>query len=197
MGWLALGYPLLAHLGVSMAEPRLQWLAIVWLLAVSVWRPLTHGRAWAWGVLIAGALAAWPLTFAGGGLYALYLPPVLIPAALLVLFSHSLRRDCVPLVSRIATVMRGGELPEELRTYTRHVTQAWCVLFVLLGASAIAFAIWAQPHVWSLMTNVVHYLVIGAAFVLEFLYRRIRYRRYEHDGLLQYLRRLAHTRLHG
>lgn len=197
MPWLALGYPLLAHAAVLLDDARLEWLAIVWLLAVALSGALAHRRLWAWGVLLAGAAAAWPLTFAGGGLYALYVPPVLIPASLLLIFGQSLRPGAAPLVTRIATIMRGGALPEDLRQYTRAVTQLWCIVFVLLSASAVCFALWATPDAWSLMTNVIHYLVIGAVFVLEFLYRRIRYRHYEHDGLWRYLRRVAQTRIHG
>lgn len=197
MGWLALGYPLLAHLAVLLDEVRLQWAALVWLLAVALSGALLKRRMWAWATLIAGAAAAWPLALAGGGLYALYLPPILIPASLLLLFGQSLRAGATPLVTRIATIMRQGDLPEELRLYTRRVTQLWCAMFVALIASAVGFALWASPEVWSLMTNVVHYVVLGALFVLEFLYRRMRYRRFETEGLLSYLRRLTRTRIHG
>lgn len=197
MGWLALGYPLLAHLAVVLDEVRLQWAALVWLLAVALSGALLKGRWWAWGVLVAGAIGAWKLVFAGGGLYALFLPPILIPASLLLLFGQSLRPGATPLVTRIATAMRGGDMPEALRVYTRRVTQAWCALFVALIASAVGFALWASPQSWSLMTNIVHYVVLGAMFVVEFLYRRVRYRRFETYGLLQYLQRLMRVRIHG
>lgn len=197
MGWLALGYPLLAHLAVVLDEVRLQWAALVWLLAVALSGALLKGRLWAWAALLVGAASAWPLVLAGGGLYALYLPPVLIPASLLLLFGQSLREGATPLVTRIATIMRAGDMPEELRVYTRRVTQVWCAMFVALIASAVGFAVWASPQAWSLMTNVIHYVVLGAMFVLEFLYRRVRYRRFETDGLLSYLRRLTRTRMHG
>lgn len=197
MGWLALGYPLLAHLAVALHDARLEWLAIVWFLIAALWGALAQRRAWAWAALAAGAGAAYALIAAGGGLYALYLPPVLIPAALLLAFAQSLRADRVPLVTRIAAAMRGGPLPAELRVYTRRVTEAWCIVLALLCASAVAFALWASPAAWSLMTNVVHYLILGAVFVLEFAYRRLRYRQYEQDGLWRNLRRLARARIHG
>lgn len=197
MGWLALGYPVLAHIAVVLRKPGLQWLAMVWLLAVALWYPLSQRRWSAWAAWLAGSATAFPLAMAGNGLYALYLPPVLMPLGLLVLFAHSLRAGEVPLVTRIATLMRGAAPPDELLAYTRRVTQVWCGVFVLLAASALAFALCAAPAVWSVMTNCVHYLIIGAVFVLEFSYRRMRYRQYEHDGLLRYLWRLAHTRLHG
>jgi uncharacterized membrane protein len=193
MFWLALGYPLLAHLAVLFAAPRLQWLALSWLAAISMWDALGARRAWAWIALIAASALFYWLVVAGHGLYALYVPPAAIPAALLVGFARSLRSGAEPWVTRVATAMRGEPLPEPLLGYTRRVTLLWCGVFVAMIASAIGFAIWAAPELWSLMTNVVHYLVLGAVFVGEFVYRRIRYGALEPWGLFEYLRRLIST----
>ena len=179
MFWLALGYPLLAHLAIWFDETRLQWVALVWLLAVSLWGALIARRAWAWIVLGLSAFALYWVVLGGGGLYALYVPPAVIPAALLIVFARSLRSGEQPWISRVATVMRGAPLPAPLVIYTRQVTWLWCIVFVAMFASAVSLAIWARPELWSLMTNVVHYVVLGAVFVLEFAYRRIRYRELE------------------
>lgn len=195
MFWLALGYPLFAHLAVVFDESRLQWVALVWLLAVSMWDALAAGRAWAWAVLAGGAVALYALVTAGGGLYALYVPPALIPVALFIVFARSLRRDAEPLVTRIAGTMRGAPLPAPLLTYTRHVTLLWCGVFVVMFGSAVSFAVWAPPAVWSLMTNVVHYIALAAVFVVEFGYRRMRYGHLEPWGLFEYLRRLMRANL--
>ena len=195
MFWLALGYPLLAHLAVMLHQPRLEWLALVWLLGISIGGALMHRRAWAWVVLIAGSALLYWLVVAGNGLYALYIPPAAIPAALFALFAGSLRADQTPLVTRIAQTMHDGPLPDDLVRHTRHVTQLWCGVCAALFASAVLLALFAAPPLWSLMTNVVHYLVLGAVFVLEYAYRRIRFRHHDHDGLLRYLRRLVHTRI--
>jgi hypothetical protein len=45
------------------------------------------------------------------------------------------------------------------------------------------------------MTNVVHYLILGAVFVLEYAWRRVRFRHHQHLGPLQFLRRMAQVRL--
>jgi uncharacterized membrane protein len=195
MPWLALGYPLLAHLAVILHEQWLQWLALVWLLMVSLSGALLHRRPWAWIVFILGSAALYALVTMNQGLYALYVPPAVIPAALFILFARSLREGETPLVTNVATAIRGEPLPPDLLVYTRHVTQLWCVVCLALFISAVTLAVWASPPLWSLMTNIVHYLVLGAVFVLEFAYRRIRFRHHEHTGLLQYLRRLAQTRI--
>ncbi len=195
MFWLALGYPLLAHLAVILHDRRLQWLALVWLLGIALSGALLQRRAWAWGVLILGGAALYWLVVAGKGLIALYVPPAVIPAALFLGFAGSLRAGQTPLVTRIARLMHEGPLPDDLVVYTRHVTQLWCVVCAALFVSAVLLALFATPALWSLMTNVVHYLVLGAVFVLEYAYRRVRFRHHEHSGLFQYLRRLARTRL--
>lgn len=195
MFWLALGYPVLAHLAVIFEEARLQWLALVWLLAISLWGALLARRAWAWLVLGASAAALYGLVVMGGGLYALYVPPAAIPAALFIVFARSLRSGAEPFITRVATIMRGEPLPAVLVEYTRHVTVLWCWVFVVMFTSAVVLAIWATPELWSLMTNAVHYLVLGAVFVLEFAYRRMRYRDLEPWGLFEYLRRLVRTNI--
>lgn len=191
MFWLALGYPLLAHLAVLFDDRRLQWLALTWLLGISIGGALLQRRPWAWVLLPAGAGLLYWLVVAGNGLYALYVPPALIPAALLLLFASSLRTGQTPLVTRIARHMHDGALPDDLVRYTRHVTQLWCVVCAALFVSAVLLAMFATPEFWSLMTNVVHYLVLGAAFVLEYVYRRIRYQHHEHFGFVPYLKRLV------
>jgi uncharacterized membrane protein len=193
MFWLALGYPLLAHLAVVFHDLRLQWLALAWLLGISIAGALRQRRAWAWITLLAGAALLYWLVVAGNGLHALYVPPALIPAALFLLFARSLRPGETPLVTRIARHMHGGTLPEPLVPYTRHVTQLWCVVCAALFLSAVLLALFATPRLWSLMTNLVHYLVLGAVFVLEFAYRRWKYAEHENFGVVQYFKRLART----
>jgi uncharacterized membrane protein len=195
MFWLALGYPLLAHLAVVFEETRLQWLALVWLLAISMWGALAARRAWAWAALLGSGVALYWLVVIGGGLYALYVPPAVIPAALFIVFARSLRSGAEPWITRVATIMRGEPLPAPLVAYTRQITLLWCGVFVVMFASAVALSIWATPELWSLMTNVVHYLVLGAVFVLEFAYRRLRFRDLEPWGLFEYLRRLVRTNI--
>jgi uncharacterized membrane protein len=195
MFWLGLGYPLLAHLAVLTHDRRLEWLALVWLLGIAMGGALIQRRPWAWSLLVAGGAFLWWLVIEGKGLYALYIPPAAIPAALFMLFALSLRTGEVPLVTRIAILMHDGPFPDDLVVYTRHVTQLWCVVCAALFLSAVMLALFASPALWSLMTNLVHYVVLGAVFVLEYGYRRWRYGHHVHSGLFQHLRRLARIRL--
>jgi uncharacterized membrane protein len=195
MLWLALGYPLLAHLSVVLADSRLQWLALVWLMVLALWSALSQRRRWAWIGLAVAATLLYALVTAGHGLYALYVPPAAIPAALFTAFTASLRAGQEPLVTRIARAMHEGELPADLVMYTRHVTCLWCAVCGALFVSAVLLALYAPAPVWSLMTNLVHYLVLGAVFVLEYTWRRIRFRHHPHLGPVAFLRRMAKVRI--
>ena len=195
MFWLGLGYPLFAHLAVLTHDRRLEWLALVWLFGVAMGGALVRRRPWAWGLLLVVGGFLWWLVMNHRGLYALYIPAAVIPAALFVLFALSLRTGEIPLVTRIATLMHDGPFPADLVVYTRHVTQLWCCVCFAMFLSAVMLAIFASPELWSLMTNVIHYVVLGAVFVFEYGYRRWRYGHHEHSGLFQYLRRLARTRI--
>ena len=195
MPWLVLLYPVFAHLGVWLHNLYLQWLALVSLLIVMLSKALIRRRVWAWITLVSSAAAAYFLTLRGGGIYALYVPPIAIPLGLLWIFARSLGQGMTPLVSRIAELVRGEPLPDVLRVYTRRVTQLWCVVASGLLISAISTAIWASPQMWSLITNVIHYVVIGATFIIELAYRRIKYAKLQPYGLTQYLRRLARVRI--
>ncbi|HTE43369.1 MAG TPA: hypothetical protein VK629_21295, partial [Steroidobacteraceae bacterium] len=93
MIWLVLAYPLLTHAAVWLREPRLQWPALTALVAVALFDALKKSRTWAWVTLVVVSGALFLIVNFGGGLYVLYIPPILLPAALLTLFARSLRRD--------------------------------------------------------------------------------------------------------
>ncbi|HZF15166.1 MAG TPA: hypothetical protein VE046_04410 [Steroidobacteraceae bacterium] len=187
---LALAYPLIVHASILWPEAWLKWLAIAVLAALPLYPMLRAGRWWAWLALAVALAASAGLVAIGASRFLLYLPPVLIPLSLLVLFGSSLRSGQEPLVSRIARFER-GTLSDDLAAYTRRLTLLWSLLFVALTISAIVLAIAATPRVWSLATNFIHYLVIGAAFVGEYAYRRWRFRHLPHAGFIANLRLIA------
>jgi len=47
---------------------------------------------------------------------------------------------------------------------------------------------------WSLFSNILNYVLVGVFFVLEYLYRRIRYRHHPHTAPWQLIRRLHNYR---
>jgi uncharacterized membrane protein len=164
---LTLLYPLAIWLGHGQLQPR--WLACVLLLAAASRLPaLRISAAARWSV--AGALVLVGMAVWSNVLLPLKLYPVLVNMAFLAAFGFSLTTP-MSMVERMAR-LREPDLPPEGVRYTRRVTQAWCVFFVLNGSLALATALWASEAVWSLYTGVIAYGLMGLMFGGEFLLRR-------------------------
>jgi len=95
--------------------------------------------------------------------------PVLVNAVFLLAFAVSLFQPQT-LIERLARRF-DPELPPEGVRYTRKVTLAWCVFFVMNGG--IAWWTTTQPMaVWTLYNGLIAYLAMGAMFGGEWLIRR-------------------------
>lgn len=185
---LILAYPILVHLAVLLHQPLLQWLALCCLVAVPLYAGLRHARWRSWLAYLLLVALLYMLARSGGGRYALFLPPVLLPAVAAWFFGRSLRSGQVPLITRIARATRDGALPPELADYTRRVTLLWALALGGIGLLSLLLAVFAPMPLWSLFTNFINYLLLAALFPLEYLYRRIRYQHLPHTGFIGYLR---------
>jgi uncharacterized membrane protein len=195
MPWLFLAYPLLAHLATLLHSDSLAAAALSVLVAIPLWPLLSRGRFGAWLLLIAVLAGLYLASRGGWARYLMYLPPVLIPLSVLWLFARSLRAGSVPVVTRVAAQIR-GELPPELFTYTRQVTQFWVGLLTLMAGGSLMLALFASAELWSLLTNIVQYLLMGAVFLGEYLYRRWRFRHLPHESFPAMIAALLTTRMH-
>ena len=195
MRWLAIlagcAYPLLNHGAAVFGEPRLAALGLAlltWAFVAGAIR-LLPAILLAAGVLL---LSLWLAAVLPGWL--LYSPPVALNLALCALFALTLRAGKDPLVSRFARIERGGVLPPDLVSYTRNLTLAWAGFFALMAAISLALALAGPLALWSLFSNIVNYVLVVVFFVLEYLYRRIRYRHHPHTAPWQLIRRLHNYR---
>lgn len=156
-------YPFAIWLGHGQVEPR--FFAGLLLLAGVIWLPAMRagaaGVGWLVGTLLLSLIALWNNHF-----LALKLYPVLVNAAMLTGFTYSL---VVPpsMVERFAR-RREPDLPPQSVTYTRRVTQVWCVFFALNGGMALVTALWASAATWSLYNGFVAYLLMGLLFAGEY-----------------------------
>jgi uncharacterized membrane protein len=156
-------YPFAIWLGHEQVEPR--FFAGLLLLAGVVWLPAMRagaaGVGWLMGTLLLSLIALWNNHFLVLKLY-----PVLVNAAMLTVFTCSL---FVP-PSMVERFARRGEpdLPPQSVTYTRRVTQVWCVFFALNGGIALVTALWASAAIWSLYNGFVAYLLMGLLFAGEY-----------------------------
>jgi uncharacterized membrane protein len=194
MPWLFLAYPVAAHLATVLHSPMLASLALLIFVALPLLSALLALRLWAWIVLVVTAVLIALAARSGVAPFLMYAPPVLIPLAVLAVFAHSLRPGQQPMVTRVASQMRGAALPDELQLYTRQVTQAWVILLAALALGALLLARFASREFWSLMTNIVMYLMLGGAFVVEYLYRRWRFRHLRHESFVTMIAALVRRR---
>jgi uncharacterized membrane protein len=171
---ITLIYPLVIWFGHGQVEPR--WLALVLLLAVTTRLPtLAISPVARWSVL--GAMILVLLAVWNNAILPLKLYPVLVNAALLAAFGYSLIAP-PSMVERFAR-LREPDLPAVAIGYTRRVTQVWCGFFIVNGTLALGTALWASDAVWSMYTGVISYLLMGALFGIEFLFR-LRFKRLHH-----------------
>jgi uncharacterized membrane protein len=164
---LLAAYPLAVYWGLAHLSPRVIGML---LLAVLLLRWSLGGRT-AWqrsALLLAGLLAV--VAWAGDAALPLKLYPVAMNAALLGAFALSLWRP--PTLIETIARRREPNLPAAGVAYTRRVTQAWCVFFLVNGSIALATALAASDEIWMLYNGLLAYGLIGAMFAGEWLVRR-------------------------
>jgi len=180
-------YPAVAHFGKPMTALALLAALVAYLLAAAwIHHPLR------WLVPPAAGGAVYWLAPPAEGL--LFVPPIAINLALAWLFGRTLVRGRVPLISRFA-LMEQATLSPEVAAYTRLLTWLWTALFIGAAAISLALAMSGHHDAWSLFTNLINYLLVGALFLGEFAYRRVRFRNYRHHSPLQLLRNVRRTKL--
>jgi uncharacterized membrane protein len=167
-------YPLAIWLGHGHLEPR--QLAALLVLAALLRAFTLQDNSARWWVLGAACLAL--AAVVGNVVTPLKLYPVLVSLIFLGVFGYSL---IVPptVVERIARITDPALSTRAVR-YTRRVTQVWCGFFLINGTVAAATALFASERIWFLYTGVASYVLMGALFCGEYLWR-IRFKRQEHD----------------
>jgi len=176
-----LAYPVLTHAAVTTG---LDYLAsIAWLCLAALVYLSFPGK---WGLAGFALLAAAPLAASPDAL--LKLPPVIFNVALAVWFGRTLAPGEEPMIGWFARLVRGTELPPDIARYTRCSTVIWTAFFVSMAAASAVLAVLATPETWSVFTNGIDPLLVGALFVGEYVFRRVRYRHLEHRPLADVVR---------
>lgn len=183
---LMISYPLLSHAAVSLHSPDLQWLALLAVTATPMSSALLRGRAGFWLLFIFLATGLWWLVHLGGGQYALYLPPLLLPLALSAGFALSLRPGHTALITAIADAEH-GPLSDAVRRYTRQLTAFWALLALGLAVITLVLTLAGPLWLWSLFTNFISYALLGTVFVVEYVLRRRWFPEHPHSGFIDYL----------
>ncbi|MBQ0714607.1 MAG: hypothetical protein KBT61_01530 [Paraperlucidibaca sp.] len=163
---LTLGYPLLVYLGVHHFEPRI----VAALLALIALVRAIATREKTWLVVSVCALLLSAAAAIGNQELPLKLYPVLVNAALLIIFMISLRFPPTA-IERLARIREPDLAPSGIR-YTRQVTWVWCGFFLVNGSIALITALWASTEVWALYNGLISYLLMASLFSIEWLIRQ-------------------------
>jgi len=102
-------------------------------------------------------------------------------------FGRSLPTGRVPLCTQLADKVHGPLSVLELR-YTRHVTIAWVIFFLLNLAVTIVLFEFASLRTWSLFVNFLSLPLILLMFVAEYAVRRRVLPQVQRNGLIATLR---------
>jgi len=207
---MGLSYPLLAHVAVLSGRPGLIAASIGWLVVLILLPGLQRLRPVAWIILATASIGLYWIAGSSAALLLPFLPPILIDGFMAWVFGHTLRRGRMPLIERIVRALNGpqDDLNDDILRYTRRLTGVWTALFVLLAVSNASLALCAEPggllltvgvqppvtvplSQWSLLANVLDYLLVGALFIIEFAFRRRRFPQQPYRGLLDFTRRVV------
>jgi uncharacterized membrane protein len=176
-------YPLIVHLLIELEVP---WLAVtglvvtslVYLLLVIGFQRRTGAHP-AWLLLYVAISALGVANLLTATHYSLYVPPVVINFGIGLAFAATLRAGRAPLVVQMMRFEYGGDLPPApLQAYGRRLTLVWAVYFIAMSLVSLLLAFIAPLTVWSLFTNVLHYVLAITLLFAQFLYRFWRYRQH-------------------
>ena len=207
--WLLLAYPVFAIAGVVTHRPIFALLALAVLASVLMLPRLQSRRPLPWLLWLLMLAGVWLASRLGLADLLLEAVPILINVALACWFGRSLLGG-EPLVARFVVAIEGAERLREpgVARYARQITWFWTVLLAtqaLLLTGLLLFAArdglllrlgvtpaWLVPERWaSTWLHVGCYLLLGAAFLLEYAWRRWRLRHLSHPGLHDMLLKLA------
>jgi uncharacterized membrane protein len=104
------------------------------------------------------------------------------------LFGRTLFGQREPLVTRLARMLRGHDMPPEVLAYTRGATLAWALLFAGVASVSVGLFLLAPLVVWSAFANLGSASLVGLMFVGEYAVRRWRLRGIRHTALLDAVR---------
>ena len=112
---------------------------------------------------------------------------------LAAMFGITLTRGRQPLCTRFAEAVRGSLSPEVVR-YTRHVTLAWTLFFLVISLISTVLFLLGSVGVWSVFANFLSIPLILLMFVAEHLVRLHKLPHLEHHSIMDSILRLPeHT----
>ncbi|MFT6396548.1 MAG: putative membrane protein [Bradymonadia bacterium] len=115
--------------------------------------------------------------------------PSAVNAVLLAGFAPTLWRG-PPMVERFARIQHKDLTDAEVR-WCRSWTVVWCAFFAWNGTVAAALAVFAPLEWWTGYNGFLSYMQMGILFIVEFVFRKIRFRRFDDRFPDRWLRKLV------
>jgi uncharacterized membrane protein len=136
-----------------------------------LWR-WTH---WGVALLAAAAVAAllrqyWPV-LEGSFTWVYLIQEAGFYSLMAASFGQSLLGDRVALCTQLADKIHGPLTPQEV-LYTRRVTAAWALFFILIFLVTVGLFLFSPLRIWSLFANFCVLPLIGLMFVAEYAVRK-------------------------
>lgn len=186
-----IAYPILLHVFVLKEEVAMSHLLLVFapLLAVAAWvLSRMVGKVW-WPLLALCFAAAIYYIVTGDhgriGLLAVNgMSHATLNLFLLWFFGRTLLSGREPLISQISRRIN-GELKSEVVAYTRHVTIAWCIYFLLQVITSLSLYLFTPLAAWSFFINVLNLPLLILMFVVEKAYRTMRFPNHPKTSILK------------
>ena len=173
LAWLL--YPVAIFFGLRVMEPRYVALLLALALLLRRWsdaRKLLSGLSRMDLGVLAMLLVLAGTTAITNSEMLLRLYPVAMCAGMLALFGMSLVFP-PSMVERFSRLSNPDLSPDGV-LYTKRVTQVWCVFLVGNGAVAAYSAFFCSREFWALYNGFIAYLLMGALFSGEWIYRQYR-----------------------
>ncbi len=183
-------YPVVVHLSVYLGNAVWAVYYLSLLFALPLLFSLMQKRQPSWLVALStlySILIFWLASNQPENL--LFAQPVIINLLLFFVFVSTLSGNSVPLIARFTMILR-PEAPDVVMVYCRWVTWAWAFFFLMMAALSVLVAVYASIEVWSWVTNVLTYVLIGSMFIVEYAIRKMILKDHVDRSFIQFVRDL-------
>jgi len=169
---LLIAYPLVIYFGLDYFEVRYIGLLLVLVLTLRFFllknKIPNEKRNLLNKTTLAGILLGFIIVIFNQPLIAQFYP-VLMSLIAFIIFAYSLFNP--PTIIELFARIQQPDLPESGIQYTRKVTIAWCLFFIINGSIATYTALSGDLALWTLYNGLISYLLMGLLFGIEFLIR--------------------------
>lgn len=163
---LSISYPFIVYWGLQRFEAK--WILPLVLIILSL-RWLSLKQKSEQKVVLFTVLSLFSIIILAGHQVGLKFYPVMMNLGFFILFASSLFTP-VSFVEKVAR-MKEPDLPPDAIIYTRNVTLAWSVFFIINGTISCLTALFATDEIWLLYNGLIAYVLMGIMAASEWLIR--------------------------